>query len=361
MTPSSLEEQLLQNPSPQPRSSLRLKLLAAGVVAVLLAAAGVLAARHRYVVGLEDIGLNDLYGYDRDQFIQCTFHPYPGMPCFNRLSGTPPNNLELPRGGCWLGAPLRRLLLLSDGLSSPQAMEAFQRILQLAADARHESADKRVVVVLDAAYPTPPAASPYEFCMRRTQTLLDLGASAVTCVLLDPVARAHTGESALAEGGPKEAFGVAMHAMDDDYILRELSQAAAVWMEEGSPNFLLPSLRRRLNLSEQDRASQLTFEDVIRGRVLDGSGTFAYVGNSAGSMLAGDDVSFIYPGFNVTTLGLRLVHNCSFWPHAYWQDSDLLSNFSVTQHTGVTEIADCQPLVDLGEGEGLQYLGIVCP
>ncbi|CAE8617342.1 unnamed protein product [Polarella glacialis] len=188
----------------------------------------------------------------------------------------------------------------------------------------------------------------------RTQTLLDLGASAVTCVVLDPLVRAQAGGSALAEGGPKEAFGVAMHAMDDDYILRELSQGVAVWMEMGSPNFLLASLRRRLNLSEQDRASQLTFEDVIRGRVLDGSGTFAYVGVSAGSILAGDDVSFIYPGFNVTSLGLRLVHNCSFWPHATVQNGDWLSIFSVTRHGGMTEIPECQPLVDFGEG--LQYL-----
>ncbi|CAE8606944.1 unnamed protein product [Polarella glacialis] len=343
MTPSSLEEQLLQNPSPQPRSCLRLKLLAAGGVALIL----VLATWLRYVVGLVYLD-----GYDRDRFIQCTFHALPDMPC-------PPNQLELPSGSCWLGAPLRRLLLLSDGLSSPQAEEAFQRILQLAADARHESADKRVVLVLDAAYDAWGASSPYDFCIMRTRELVALGASAVTCVLLDPVARARMGKTALAEGSPSEAFGVAIHAMDDDYILRELSQAVAVWMEMGSPIFLLAALRRRLKLSGQDRASQLTFGDVIRGRVLDGSGTFAYVGVSAGSMLAGDDLSFVYRDFHVTSLGLSLVHNCSFWPHALVQDGAWLSIFSVRQHTGMIEIPDCHPLVDWGEG--LQYLSSVCP
>lgn len=283
---------------------------------------------------------------------------------------------------------------------------------------------KRILVVLDPAYGGAAEGAwgngsahvtVRSYCEMRTDTFQKLGASAVTCVLLDPVLRANFSRWGIASGGADEEFGLAMGGWDDDMILEELGKSTAVWLGEGDPDVLLAALQRPLVLrrthfkpegglglaesplgaersSHQSRGGggnrpqqlepsrssgfgrrvrralrgeekepttpSLSFGDVIREKVLDGSGTLAYMGISAGTIVAGETL-FEWPSAKSAennTVGLRLVPNCSFWPHMHPTDFKWMQKFAVTRHKGIMGVPNCFSLVDFGDGEGLQYL-----
>mmetsp|Transcript_56585 Transcript_56585/g.143193 ORF Transcript_56585/g.143193 Transcript_56585/m.143193 type:complete len:354 (-) Transcript_56585:150-1211(-) len=323
---------------------------AAGLVGLgLLLVTLVPAGYDRY-----SIGPLRLQGYARSEFIRCTLRPFPAIPC-------PSQPIECPAAG----RPLRRMLLLSDGLTTPNMEQLFQQMLQAASDAgARQDGEKRVLLVLDAAYAAffkgVQFTSPREYCSMRRHELSALGASAVTCVILDPAAREHLWQIGLSKGGESEEFGAAMHVIDDDFILRELRRASAVWLEMGSPGALLTGARRQLHIKSKHGdhgKGYKTFEDALRDRVLDGSGSLAYVGASGGSIVAGDLVSFALSGEmrSEDIVGFRLASNCSFSPHATQKDDAWLHSYSENHHTTAVKIPDCQALVDFGEGLNLGY------
>lgn len=401
-----------------------------------------------------------LRGWNRAQFISCTTG--------DRNSDVPTDlqcparHLDLPPEGCDLtdtqgGPPVhKRLLLLSDGLSSPSAERAFQQILTDTAEARAARRrtttggagstspnassvsiatnsstvddDRGVLLVLDAAYRAwvdgLQFISPQEYCGMRKEQLSLLGASEVSCVLLDPTAREdswkRTTSSRRPVGGGVDAgagtdeeeersFGEMMRRIDDDFLVQELNRSAIVWLDLGSPHFLLRSLQRPLLLSPSMQkivammfssdnpynnssgpsshreklgsssvlaeaeaevgnllqavlgtGNDLTFGELIRHRVLDGSGTLAYVGVSAGTILAGDEVGWITGDWDTRLRGLRLVPNCTLYPHAEASSfKNGLEAYAEKFHMKVMGIPNCQHLVDWGDGQ--PYLSYVCP
>jgi len=277
--------------------------------------------------------------------------------------------LDMPPDGCASGSSSRRLLLTAAGLTSPSVREAFRHVLETASASsafHHAAATRRVMLVLDAAYDAYEAGtqltSSYEYCQMRKAELSSLGASVVTCVIVDPSAREHLWKRGLAEGGASKEFGEVMRRIDDDFIFQELNRAVAVFVECGSPLILAQSFRRKLTLS-QPAVFGTTLRDIIRSKVLDGTGAFAYVGVSSGASLASEVL--VELGANeVASLGgdnsgLGLVPNCSFYPHATLQSSEFLHHLVKAYQTGVMAIPDCQPIIDTGFENG--RLSHICP
>lgn len=290
-------------------------------------------------------------GWTRDRFVACSFDP---PPC-------PQLGVQAPSQGCSVGAPLRRLLLTADALASVHVEEVFRNMIEAAANARgnntSRSREKRVLVVLDAAYAADQdgsqQATANDYCNLRTNEFGALGVSHVTCVLLDPIARAHEWEVGKNDTSRK-AFGDMMHAIDDDYIFRELHSAVAVFAEMGDAIPLLVAMRRNLELHDKADNSTLSFGDALRARVLDGSGTLVYVGASGGSAVASEDLRFL--GLEYSSMlggnfsGLNLVPNCSFLAHATADWGPWVDSVARDGHSGMMGIPNCNPVVDWGSG-----------
>jgi len=301
-----------------------------------------------------------LVGWTRDRWAFCNAV---AEPC-------PMEELDIPQHGCASSNSNRRLLLTAAGLTSPEVRKAFQHILETASDSsddsQHAPASKRVVLVLDAAYDAYEAGtqltSSYEYCEMRKAELNSLGASVVTCVIVDPSAREHLWKRGLAEGGASKAFLEAMRRIDDDFILQEMNRAVAIFVECGSPLILAKSFRRNLTLSKP-AAPGATLRDIIRSRMLDSARAFAYVGVSSGASLASEVL--VELGANeVESLGgdnsgLGLVPNCSFYPHATEQSKELLHHLAKMYQTGLMAVPDCQPIIDTGFKNG--RLSHICP
>lgn len=272
--------------------------------------------------------------------------------------------LDTPHEGCISTIPPNRMLLTADGLSSPHVQEAFQRVLESTAAARtrgHNPADKSIVLVLDAAYDAykvgTQKTSALSYCYMRKAELKSLGASSVTCVVLDVLAREDLWRTGESQGGRSKVFGDAMRDMDDNYLFKELSRASAVFVECGSPTILVQNFRRRLKLSNSE--SHVSFGDLVRSRVQGDADALAYVGVSSGSSIAGERILELSPAdalrLGGDTSGLGLVHNCSFYPHASLKDLPLLHRMARTFYMGVMAIPNCQPLIDTGS------LSRICP
>jgi len=332
----------------------RIDVSSAHVVLLGFSQLGALVTGDRYDV------FKYLQGWTREEFLECTFNP---PPC-------PQPQLEFPIGGCSFEAPRRRLLLTASGLSSEHMQEAFRTMMQAAAEARggtHDTESKRVLLVLDGAYAAyrdgTQHMSSQEYCAMRKKELVGLGASHVICVILDPAARAHEWKAGKSNSSLK-AFGDAMHEIDDDYILHELHLAVAVFVEVGSPMPLMAAMRRKLNLKDSAGDPGLSFGDAVRARVLDGSGEFLYVGASSGSTIAGEDLSFLQdPAADLLDgdlSGLRLVANCSFFPHVTPDQGPMLQQIALRSHSGMMGIPNCNPVVDWGQLSGLRLLNYDC-
>lgn len=277
--------------------------------------------------------------------------------------------LDIPQHGCASSKTTRHLLLTAAGLTSPTVRNAFQQILETTSSSsyfQHGPASKRVVLVLDAAYDAYEAGtqltSSYEYCEMRKAELSSLGASAVTCVIVDPSARDHIWKRGLAEGGASKEFSEAMHRIDDDFIFQELNRAVVVFVECGSPLILAQSFRRKLKLSTSP-ARGATLKDIIRSKVFDATGAFAYIGVSSGASLA-SEVMVELSANDVEILGgdnsgLGLVPNCSFYPHATAQSKQMLHHLAKVYQTGLMAVPDCQPIVDTGFKHGC--LSHICP
>merc|ERR1711957_960777 len=113
--------------------------------------------------------------------------------------------------------------------------------------------------------------------------------------------------------------------------MRELDRATAVLVDMGGPMAFALAMRRKLVLRNGTATMPLSFGDAIRARVLDGSGTLAYIGVSGGTVLAGEDLwnrweNWTSDGKKQNVMdhnlsGLGLVPNCSFFPHGGSKDS----------------------------------------
>jgi len=205
------------------------------------------------------------------------------------------------------------------------------------------------------------------WCNIRKIELGSLGASAVICIILDPVAREKLWKIGQVEEGANNDFGEAMRSVNDNYIYQELNRALAVFVECGDPLALVQSVRRQLDLSTRGTSplavSGTTARDIIRARFQKGSGAFAYIGVSTGSSIAGEHVFEMSPS-EVTSAGgdnsgLGLVPNCSFYPHVLAQDGPQLHASAAVHHTEIMAIPDCQPLFAMGLSD--ERLSIICP
>jgi len=300
-----------------------------------------------------------LAGWSRERW---TFCNAVAEPC-------PMEELDIPQHGCASSNNNRNLLLTAAGLTSPSVRKAFHDILERASassDFQHVPASKRVVLVLDAAEDAYESGaqltSSYEYCEMRKAELSSLGASVVTCVIVDPSAREHLLKRGPVEGGASNGFLEAMRRIDDDFIFQEMNRAVAIFVECGSPLILAKSFRRKLALTEP-AAPGITLKDIIRSRMSDAAGAFAYVGVSSGASLA-SEVLVELGASEVESLGgdnsgLGLVPNCSFYPHATVQNKQMLHNLAKVYQTGLMAVPDCQPIVDTGFNNG--YLSHVCP
>jgi hypothetical protein len=205
------------------------------------------------------------------------------------------------------------------------------------------------------------------YCGMRTAELESLGASAVTCVLLDPKARTRAWRQGQAEGGAAKAFGDLVHQMDDAKILQEFRCVNAIFVECGSPVILVKNFRRRLNVSEPMRMSlnrHQNLKDLIRSRIHDPAGGLAYIGVSSGSSLAGEFMIDMSPHDQALlggdNSGLDLVPNCSFFPHIDSVEKGFyLKDLSESYGTSVMAVPDCQPVADIDTKS--PHLGHICP
>lgn len=306
-----------------------------------------------------------LSGWMQSQWVKCTSV---AQPC-------PMRPLDFPHSGCTSQVPSSRLLLTADGLSSPHARSKFHDNLNevVKTAAPIHSVEKRVLLVLDAAYDAFRKGTQFTdadvYCTMRQAELKSLGASAVTCVLLDPEMRLNAWKEGQTRGGAARSFGDLVYKLDDDKIFQELSSANAIFVECGSPVPLAKNFRRTLNLSEKivsavnpDTARNL--KDLVRARVQDPSGGLLYIGVSSGTSLAGEimiDMSSndreLLAGDNS---GLGLVPTCSFYPHIDTiSDGGFLHNLSRAYDTSVMAVPDCEPVAD--DDSKIGRLDHICP
>eukprot|EP00427_Karlodinium_veneficum_P062089 CAMPEP_0169386126 /NCGR_PEP_ID=MMETSP1017-20121227/44537_1 /TAXON_ID=342587 /ORGANISM="Karlodinium micrum, Strain CCMP2283" /LENGTH=253 /DNA_ID=CAMNT_0009487215 /DNA_START=130 /DNA_END=888 /DNA_ORIENTATION=+ len=221
-----------------------------------------------------------LSGWMQERWITCNTA---AEPC-------PLKSLDTPSVGCSRTVSMQWLLLTADGLSTPHARERFAYALSLAAS-RGRAREKRVLLVLDAAYDAFRAGTQFTDADEYCAELKSLGASAVTCVLLDPAARVHAWMEGQAEGGAAKAFGDLVYKMDDARIFEEFDRSSAIFVECGSPVILAKNFRRSLNLSKPLLRSfnhRQSLKNLIRARIHDPAGGLAYIGVSSGSSLAGE-------------------------------------------------------------------------
>lgn len=285
------------------------------------------------------------------------------------------HQLDFPHNGCSSHASSDRIMLTADGLSSPHVREHFKRLLASVVTASKESngpPGSRVVLVLDAAYA---AYDAYIFCGLRKQELASLGASEVTCAILDPAARedlwqrAHRNQTYgdqryYAHGQTRKEFGDEIRTMDDDRIFEEMHRAVAIWVDVGSPLILAQQFRRPLELSvPAEGLIPQTMKGIIRAKMK--TGYFAYIGASSGSSLAGkymiDMKDSVVDSLDGDNSGLELVPNCSFFPHAdgVLVNASTLQRLAEKYHTGVMAVPNCQPAIDTGSTIG--HLSHACP
>jgi len=335
-------------------------------------------------------------GYQWNFFVWCMLNAHAGLPC-------PPTSWNAPSGGCEAlsvdSPPL--LMLTADGLSSPEAQSMFTRLLSRAAANRagslgnetsasgnisshlSEMGTHGVVHICDANYDAH-VQSPGGFfdcmtyCRHRTEELMALGATHVACVLLDLAARADVTKRSVASAS---LLSFSSSASEFNYtdtdIASLLERASGVFVEGGGTLFLLKSLRRPLELAVQGAGHSPSFGDLLRSRVR--SGTVAFIGVSAGSIVAGEtaSVALIWSDRGADAIGwnftaLQLVPRCVFLPHFQPQNEawvqqyayNLRNGFSVDRwcpDCGVMALPQCQPLgFEQASGASLSRLDYLC-
>eukprot|EP00929_Paragymnodinium_shiwhaense_P053196 TRINITY_DN2662_c0_g1_i2.p1 TRINITY_DN2662_c0_g1~~TRINITY_DN2662_c0_g1_i2.p1 ORF type:complete len:383 (-),score=63.13 TRINITY_DN2662_c0_g1_i2:458-1510(-) len=303
------------------------------------------------------VGLSMPHGYTRDGFIQCTFQGHQRR--LGALCSAEP--IHCPG----MDSPERQVLLLSNGLVTPHIEGLFTGLLNAAAAARPEqlpAAGKSVFLILDAPYAAfvhgTQYSSPETYCQLRTNELTQLGASSVFCALLGPEARQGAIDYGEREGGYDKTFGDYMRKLDDDKLLEELELASVVWVEMGTPGPLMDAARRELKLTKTYPllGNPRTFEDALRFRVLDGTGSLGYVGVSTGSIVAGESIGYAMPPHtDQDEKGFRLLSGCSVWPHAKKDDDWWLKDWGKNYDTITVPLTDCTALAHDKESSDMYY------
>lgn len=226
-----------------------------------------------------------------------------------------------------------------------------------------------VVYVCDASYAAREWLGPnfvdcVTYCRRRQHELMSLGATEVACFLLNPGARWDVLATAT------EILSPIYYNFTDAEMVELLGQAAGIFVEGGETFYVLASFRRLLDLG--DNSSPVSFGDLVAARVH--ARTLAYVGVSAGSIIAGETASIaqIWPygdaelmGGNFT--GLQLVRDCVFLPHFTPSQEPFLRSYEAGLSYAcplcrAIAIPQCQPLVSgLKWLETTRQMDYVCP
>lgn len=176
-----------------------------------------------------------------------------------------------------------------------------------------------------------------------------LGATRVACLLLDLHAR-YVVVSSASEPLPPLSYN-----FTDVEMVELLAQAAGIFVEGGETFYLLRGLRRGLDLVDWAGAPPVSFGDLVAARVK--SRTLAYIGVSAGSIVAGENTSIanMWAWSNAGILdgdftGLQLAKDCVFLPHFKKKQEHMLEEYHTSLSSScpwcrIVTIPQCQPVV----------------